>query len=292
MTTTVETTALSPAQHDRLRRIIHERTGVRLRAVAREEMAERLRPRLDALNFDDFDQYATFLTIGPHQRDELEEALCALSVSDSSFFHDADQLHALQQHVLPGLIAACAPVRRLRVWCAGCGTGQEAYTLSMVVQRALGPRAGGWHVDVLGTDISARALDTAVRGEYSADEAQRVPSPWREQLSVHGQTCTPSADAAACVNFEHHHLGDRLGAKRFARWDLIVCRRVLPLFDDALQARVIAMFADQLSPGGVLVLGRGDQIPAAYTLLQPITPDGTLGYTLPGARQHVVAKAA
>lgn len=292
MITTADTRALSPAQHDRLRRIIHERTGVRLRVFARDEMAERLRPRLDALGLDDFDQYATFLSIGPHQRDELEGAMDALGVTESSFFHDADQLRAIEQRVLPGLLTDCAPVRRVRVWCAGCGTGQEAYTLAMLVNRALGPRAAGWHVDVLGTDLNTRALDTAVQGEYPAGEARHIPAPWRELAAVHGQACTPTADIAACVNFEHHHLGDRLGAKRFARWDLIVCRRVLPLFDDAMQARVVAMFADQLNPGGVLVLGRGDQVPAAYTLLQPLSPDGTLGYALPGAHSRMVAKAA
>lgn len=209
---------------------------------------------------------------------ELAQLLATVSVHKTDLFRDAPQLEALQRGVLEPRARQARP---LHVWSAGCATGEEVATLLMLLAEA------GAHPEstVLGSDLSAEALQRARRFEYAEEDLRRVPPPLLAAY-VRARSLAPALQARA--RWLHHNLMDHPypfapGGQRF---DLIVCRNVLIYFTaEAVRATVDA-FVERLEPGGVLVLS------TAEPLLEPVA--GLVTLRLPGAffYQREVAKPA
>jgi chemotaxis protein methyltransferase CheR len=203
----------------------------------------------------------------------LARLLAVVSVHKTDLFRDEPQLHALETHVLRPLVASGRP---LSLWSAGCSTGEEVATLLMLLAEA------GAHPEsaVLGTDLSAAALEHARRLEFTAEVMKRVP---RELVGRYfrGGALIPSLTARA--RFSQHNLMDRPypfardegGSGETALFDVIVCRNVLIYFTAEAARETVNSFVERLRPGGVLVLS------TAEPLLEPVPELTTL--RLPGA---------
>lgn len=255
-------------QFSRLRQIIYKRSGIHFPDNKQYVLESRLTHRLSELELEDFDQYINFLTMGPFQSDEFQEMFNRVTINETSFFRNEPQLDVFEKTMLPELLAAREKSRRLRVWSAACSSGEEPFTLAMLLDRTLGLRIKDWQIEILGTDISERMLDIANEGLYGDYAVRGTSDMMKRRYFTHDAKGWKLNDSIRrMVSFELHNLKDRMAAKRHGTWDVIFCRNVMIYFDDDMKKQVVEMFADQLAPDGALFIGHSENIRDATTRL-------------------------
>jgi len=266
-----QTISMSEREFERLRKVIYDRAGIHFPDTKKYVLESRLGQRLNELEMEAYDQYIAFLTMGPYQMDEFQEMFNRITINETSFFRNEPQLAVFENRILPELLDARKSTKRLRIWSAACSTGEEPYTLAMLVQRTLGLRALDWHVEILGTDISERALEAASEAKYT-DYSVRTTPVWAKSkfFKQDGPYWLLSDTIKSMVSFEVHNLKDRLAAKRHGTWDVIFCRNVMIYFDDPMKNLVLSMFAEQLSPDGTLFIGHSETIRPGTSAFSPL----------------------
>lgn len=261
MTITATKIQMSTAQFTRLAQIIYDRSGIHFPEPKKYILESRLTHRLNELEMTDFDQYIAYLTMGPYQMDEFQEMFNRITINETSFFRNDAQLNVFEQQILPELLEARASTKRLRIWSAACSTGEEPFTLAMLLHRTLGVRVNDWHIEILGTDISEKALKVANSGTYNSYALRSTPTLIKSRyFTESGRDYQLSDSIRSMVNFERHNLKDRLAAKRHGTWDVIFCRNVLIYFDDDMKRGVVSMFDNQLANDGTLFIGHSERI--------------------------------
>ncbi|MBY0307328.1 MAG: protein-glutamate O-methyltransferase CheR [Phycisphaerales bacterium] len=270
---------LRQEQFDALREIIYSRTGIHFPDARKGVLQSRLARRLTELGLESFHQYVTYLRIAPQRSSELEEMLARVAVTQTAFFRDPSQLSAIAGELLPTLIEARRRERSLRLWCAACATGEDAYTLAILVHRALGERLPDWRIQIVGTDMSAKALAAAEEARYADDALRAVEPALRDRyFNRDGPYWRPDPLVRSLVGFSRHNLKDRPGARQFGLFDAAVCRNALIYFDAAMRSSVASMFAGQLRPDGWLVVGAAESFDGLHVPLAPCGPPGAHAY--------------
>jgi chemotaxis protein methyltransferase CheR len=200
----------------------------------------------------------------------------ALLVHETYFFRHPDQLRLLADELLPGLIERrlAAGSRELRVWCAGCSSGEEVYTLALLVQTAIAASAAptGWDVAIVGTDLSAPTLELARGGSYALlaglNSFRDVPAFARHHFhaifSAAETTWSPDAGVRRMTRFVRHNVVS--DPPPVAGADLVVCRNTLIYFDEAHTRAALGSLETALRPGGVLLLGPAETVTDSPTL--------------------------
>lgn len=180
-----------------------------------------------------------------------------LAVNESYFFRNKESFSYVSDVMLPRLMDRRSGSRRIRIWCAACSTGQEPYSLAMLLDE-MGAALGGWSIEILATDFSKAALQKAREGVYSQFEVQRgLPATKLiRYFEKSGAAWQIKPEIRRRVGFrEHNLLHDCAG---FGRFDIILCRNVLIYFDMALRAALLKRLAGQLEPDGYLILGAAE----------------------------------
>ncbi len=263
---------MTDKQFGELRKIIYTRSGIHFPDGKKYVLESRLGHRLAELELEDFDQYIAFLTMGPYQTDEFQEMFNRITINETSFFRNEPQLEIFEKEALPRIIEARrSTTKRIRIWSAACSTGEEPYTLAILLHRSLGVRLMDWHVEILGTDISEKALTTAAEARYTDYAMRTTPALVKQRyFSQDGPYWNLQPSIRSMVNFELHNLKDRLAAKRHGHWDIIFCRNVMIYFDDTMKQQVLRMFADQLADNGYLFIGHSETIRASDAPFEPL----------------------
>ncbi len=200
---------------------------------------------------------APYLERLEHDEKEIDALLAALSIHVSQFFRNPSTFGVLEQEILPRLVveARAGPSRQLRLWSVGCATGEEPYSLALLVDE-LAPQ--GVDIEILGSDVSPAVLELAAVGRYDAQRLQEVPEAVRERYFLpEGSAFRLDAGIRRRVRFVHH---DILGQDQYPAARLILCRNVLIYFSRADQERILRGFARSLGAGGYLVLGRAETL--------------------------------
>jgi len=252
---------MSDPQFAQLAKIIYDRSGIHFPDAKKYILESRLTNRLVELEIEDFDQYLALLSMGPYQQDEFQEMFNRITINETSFFRNDAQLEVFETRVLPRLLESRERTKRLRIWSAACSTGDEPFTLAIQLHRTLGVRLADWNIEILGTDISQKALNVATSGQYTSYSVRTTPKDvLAKYFKEDGRNFALSEDIQKMVTFEKHNLKDRLAAKRHGTWDVIFCRNVLIYFDDPMKNQVISMFHDQLAEDGALFIGHSERI--------------------------------
>jgi chemotaxis protein methyltransferase CheR len=252
---------MSAPQFEKLRAIIYERSGIHFPDNKKYVLESRLGRRLLEMEIDDYDQYIALLSMGPYRDDEFQEMFNKITINETSFFRNEPQLEVFEKRILPQLLEARASTKRLRLWSAACSSGEEPYTLAMQVHRTLGLRLADWRVEILGTDISEKALTAANEGRYT-DYSMRTTPPLVQQryFKKDGPYFHVDPTIKSMVSFDLLNLKDRLAAKRHGKFDVIFCRNVMIYFDDAMKQQCVQMFHDQLADDGTLFIGHSETL--------------------------------
>jgi chemotaxis protein methyltransferase CheR len=243
-----------------VRDLVYEASGIALRDELRFVVQRRLVPRLEALGLPDFTAYYRFLRFSRGGREELEAAIDAVSTHETYFFREPTQLAAFSAELLPLLARRNARVRALRLWSAGCSTGEEAFTLAMLVQDS--GLFAGWDVEVFGTDISRRVLATARRAEFGESSLRATGAAQRARFfePVGAGRVRVREEVRARVTFGHLNLLEPHAAALLPRMDAVFCRNVLLYLDLPARRRVLQLLYDRLVECGILLLGHAENL--------------------------------
>lgn len=188
----------------------------------------------------------------------IKDVVEAMMTHETSFFRDFTPFEVLQDKVLPALIKERKDQKALRIWCAGCASGQEPYSIAMILSE-MQKKLKGWHIDILATDIDHRILEDGERGVYTQSDVQ-YGLPVRRLLDCFDQTdknWVIRDDVRAPVRFQYFNLLDSMAP--LGEFDIIFCRNVLLYFDKKTRAKTLQRLQAQLAPGGFLCLGRDEE---------------------------------
>ena len=259
---------LKPDEFRLLRDLLAARAGLSFGPEARFSLERRLRERLTVLKLSSFAEYHHTLRFGPNAAAEWDEAIDLLTTNETYFFREERQLRAFQNEVLPKLREVAAARRRLAIWSAGCSTGEEVYTLAVLVHASgLFPRGADapadsrWDVRIYGSDISRRCVAAARRGVYGESSFRATSPELREKHfdKVPGGWQVVAPIRELC-HFGQLNLLDEERARVLGSADAIFCRNVLIYFDARARKAAIDTLYDRLTPGGVLLLGHSESL--------------------------------
>ena len=249
---------LSERDFDRVRNLLTDKAGLVFDESRRDSLSYSLGERLTACGVGTVDEYLTLLPTSP---DELQALLNAVTIQETHFFRNPPQFRALRQHVLPQLIkrATASGSRRLRIWSAGCSTGEEPYSVAMLVRELL-PLLDGWDVKIVATDVSTRALDAARVGRYGERALHTAPREDVERWFIRqGEEYVVRPEVRELVEFRHHNLVTE--PVPFAEpIDLLLCRNVTIYFARDTTRRLMRQFHEGLAEGGYLFLGHSETL--------------------------------
>ncbi len=280
---------LTAAEFRLLRDHINEQAGLSFGEESMYMFERRLSERLDELGISSFSEYYKHLRYHADGSQELDEALELITTKETYFFRQEYQLTAFQTEILPELSNTLAHQKRLRLWSAGCSTGEEVYTLAMLTYQTGLFR--DWAVRVVGTDLSRRSVAHARRGTYR-ESALRVTSP-AQRAAFFDERPTAGATQwevkelikSSCW-FGQLNLLEAGKASTVGRVDVIFCRNVLIYFDQDSRRKVIDALYERLVPGGYLLLGHSESLLNLSTAFELVHLRDDLVYRKPLAAQR------
>jgi two-component system CheB/CheR fusion protein len=234
---------------------IRDARGFDFTGYKRSTLARRIRKRMDEVGTTDFVDYRDHLE---SSAEEFGHLFNTILINVTSFFRDAETWTFLQREIMPDLIAATERSREIRVWSAGCASGEEAYSLAIAFAEALGVDECAKRVKIYGTDVDEDALRDARVGIYPAKSLESIPSTLRERyFEQNGTQFAFRPDLRRRVIFGRH---DITRDAPISRLDLLVCRNTLMYFNVETQAQVIDRFHFALREGGCLFLGKAEML--------------------------------
>jgi chemotaxis protein methyltransferase CheR len=243
----------------RFRTLVSRRLGLHFEDDKLDYLAEVLRERLEAGGHRRIESYLQHLSLGA--REEVRALARRLTVGETYFFRYFDHFRAFAEVVLPDRVRVQQPRRRLRILSAGCASGEEAYSLSILVREHL-PDASSWDVRIHGIDINPSMIEKAIAARYSAWSLRETPAELRERyFEAHGREFQLEERARSSVSFEERNLlEDDASFWAPDSFDVVFCRNVTMYFPPEVMRSVVARITRALSPGGFLFLGHAETL--------------------------------
>lgn len=261
--------------------VLHGDAGIYLPDSKATLVYSRLAKRLRILGLSSFREYCALIQ-GKQGVDERQSMLAALTTNVTRFFREPHHFDHLRQQVMPGLVAKARAGGRVRLWSAGCSTGQEPYSMALTVLGAL-PDALRHDVKILATDIDPNVVETARAGVYSREALEAVPVSDRNRLrrapEAGADMWRVADEARELITFRELNLIRPWPMT--GRFDVIFCRNVVIYFDDATQEQVWKKFIDVMNPGARLYIGHSERVTGDAGRL---ASDGLTAYRLEAAR--------
>ena len=275
------TFSLSLERFRLLRDHINRRFGIFFADGDRFLMESRLSERLMQLGVESFDDYYQHLLYHPNGEDETEQAAEILTTNETYFFREEYQLRSFAGEILPALRERLAAKRRLLIWSAGCSSGEEAYTIAMLVRDS--GLFDGWDVRIFGSDLSARMLAKARRGVFGGGAFRTTPDELRRRhfTEIGGGAFRINDDVRSLCHFGRLNLLDEEKIVFVGRSDVVFCRNVLIYFDKRSKRKGINILYDRLNDGGYLLLGHTESLLNLSTAFELVHLSEDLVYRRP-----------
>ncbi|HEY1271065.1 MAG TPA: protein-glutamate O-methyltransferase CheR [Terriglobales bacterium] len=226
-------------------------------------LEDRCQRRMKDLRVTTYRDYYDCLTVKPIRQAELISLLNEVTVGETYFFRNQPQLDALRQIVLPKIVEAKGkmPIRNLRIWSAGCSTGEEPYTLSMLLTEESGGLLKDWKFEIIATDLNERSLVHCKQGLYGGYSTRNLTAHYRQKYFVPvDNQLQVNSTAKASINFSRVNLLDDARMAFMKGMDLIFCCNVLIYFDAVSKSHVIQHFYNNLLSHGYLFLGHSESL--------------------------------
>jgi len=245
-----------------LRNYIYESTGIFFEEKKIYFIKKRVEKRLSDLNLDSASTYLRFLRTSRESAKELQALTNLLTTNETYFFREYDQLAVFAEHCLAEVVEEKKRkfIKNLNIWSAGCSTGEEAYTISIILQEMLSSLSY-WNINIYATDIDTEVLERAKSGSYSDRAVKDVPKPYLEKyFKIDGDEWQVTDQVKKYVKFLNINLVDDIKMKTFRSIDFVFCRNVLIYFDDASRKRVVGNFYESLNKNGYIFLGHSESV--------------------------------
>lgn len=247
------------ADFDRVATFLHQATGILLTEANDRMVYARLVGRVIELGFDSFSPYLD-MAFGPSAAEEQDRFISALTTNTTHFYRESYHFDYLEAGVIPDLITRARAGERIRIWSAGCSTGDEPYSIAICLLNAF-PDAAKYDVKILATDVDRAALARATAATYSPNSLRDMPDLLRDvgfDLVSETQQWTPKPQVRALITFRQLNL---IGEWPFrGTFDAIFCRNVAIYMDDDTQEQIWTRFKDRLRPQGHLFIGHSERL--------------------------------
>jgi len=261
---------ITEQEFQRIRSYIQEHYGINLGDEKKSLVYSRLRMTLQEKGFANFTQYFDYLT-----HDKTGEAVSRfidkMTTNHTYFMRESDHFDHFRDVTLP-FVESIAPDKDIRVWCAGCSSGEEAYTLQMLMQDYFKGKSG-WNTELLATDISTSVLDKAVAGIYDGESVKNLSQLWRRTY-FHGTETghfVVSDKVKKEITFRSFNLMQENMPFR-KKFHTIFCRNVMIYFNNITRDALIRRFYDVMEPGGFLYIGHSESLNQMDTKFKYIMP--------------------
>jgi two-component system CheB/CheR fusion protein len=247
-------------------------------------LARRIRARMAQVHVDTFEAYARYLDQRPEEHVALFNTIL---INVTGFLRDRDAWAILATDVFPRVVQASGDSRSIRIWSAGCSSGEEPYSIALLLAEHLGPRADDYLVKIYGTDVDEEALAAARQAVYRLEQLKDVPSDLVDRYFARdGQLYRLRRDLRRWCIFGSHNLTQ---APPLSHIDLLVCRNVLIYFTSELQERILARFHYAIREDGILFLGRSESLLARSRMFRPINLKWRIFERTPAIARQVAA---
>jgi chemotaxis protein methyltransferase CheR len=261
--TTERSHALSGKDFSRLSSFIYEQCGIKMPPAKKTMLEARLQKRLRALSFSSFSDYCEYLFSSEGLRNELVMMVDLVTTNKTDFFREPDHFVYLVNSVLPEWMSKTGGRRPFNIWSAGCSTGEEPYTLSMVLSEA-SASMDGFAYQIMATDISTRVLEKARKAVYDEDRIDPIPMQYRRKYLLRSKDRSSPLvrivpELRSKVRFSRLNFMDGDFGFR-EQLDVIFCRNVIIYFDRKTQEQLLNKFHGHLRPGGWIFMGHSETL--------------------------------
>jgi chemotaxis protein methyltransferase CheR len=263
---------MKPETYEHFRRLISGTMGIQLGPERQDLLKLRVRRRMRELRLSVIEDYLQHV-LSDGTGEELSQLQDSVTTNYTFFFREPEHLQSLQQHLIGRIEAG---QRRFRLWSAGCSTGQEPYSIAMVVLETIRQFPGvEFDVAILAADVSERVLSCARTGEYLRATVQHVPREfvgrYLVEADLEGESYVVSPEVRRIVHFRRMNLSEHPFPMR-GPFDAVFCRNVMIYFDPDVRRRLLAQFESLLAPGGLLFVGLTESVIGLVDNLIPLEP--------------------
>ncbi|MBN2139378.1 MAG: protein-glutamate O-methyltransferase CheR [Desulfovibrionaceae bacterium] len=272
---------ISDAEFAQLRGYIYDLCGIFIADNRKYLLENRLANRIKHLNLKGYGEYYHYLQYDPGRKAELGKLFEVITTNETSFFRNPPQLKVFHENILAEVVNDLRKkgTKRLRIWSAGCSTGEEPYTIAIIIHELLKSELGLWDIKITANDLSEKVLESAQVGLYNEYTLRSTPP---ELVARHfdkqGDLFKIKDNVKKLVSLGQINLSDREQLKRVERSQIVFCRNVIIYFDNEMKRKVIGAFYDNLLPGGHLIIGHSESLHNISRVFKPVHHPGAIIY--------------
>lgn len=248
---------LSDTTFKNIRDYIYEKSGIYISDTKKYLIENRLSRILHETNLNSFEEYLKLIRFNTNGK-ELTRLFDAVTTNETYFFRESHQLTIFVDEVIPRILNSNNSLKRLKIWSAACSTGEEPYTISMMLMEK---KFTSGNFEIHASDISEGVLSSAKNAVYNSYSVRNIPEPYMNKyFKSDGQNFNLSTKVKSTVNFRKLNLIEDRNLKLIKCVDVIFCRNVLIYFDIKAKQRVVSNLYDSLNPGGYLIIGSSESL--------------------------------
>ena len=263
------------------RKFIYESTGIYFQDNKKYLLESRLQKRMIFLGINSFEEYLDYVRSGYSVSAETRYLFEAITINETYFFRNQPQLDALIAKTLPEIILSKEKLgqNKIKIWSAGCSSGEEAYSLAIMINDLLKTKYPNIEYEIVGTDISNAVVDVARRGSYKEYSIRNTPGYYlRKYFKPNDSSFDLDRDIKNMVYFKLLNLHDDLGMRTMINYDIIICANVLIYFDETSKIKVINHLYNSLNKDGYLFIGYSETLHGISKAFKLTSFPKTVGY--------------
>lgn len=261
---------LADSDFELYRKLIYDESGIHFSATNRSILESRLRERLRENKLQTPQEYYAILV---KDKEELKVLLDSVTTNLTRFFRNQAHFDAIEHYVVPALLKMRQAERTIRVWSAGCSTGEEPYTIALLLKELL---PAGWKAEITASDISLKSLMVGKEGFYPETRIQGIPSSYLPKyFEKRGNGYQVKDEIKGTIRFDYHNLKNDSGQRNL---DVVFCRNVLIYFDEAAQKATIERFWEAMAPKSFLFIGHSESLFGMNTKFEFVKTDWACFY--------------
>lgn len=272
---------MTQLQFEQWRKFIYEKTGIYFQDNKKYLLESRLLKRVLHLKLSSYDEYFKLLTNGLNNKAELRYFYDTITINETFFFRNTGQLDAMVQKIIPEIILNNQKnlKQKIRIWSAACSSGEEAYSVAIMLNEFIRPKFPNITFEIIGTDINQTVLDTAVRGIYGDYAIRNIPIQYLKKYfkQIDG-LYEFNIDLKSIVTFKNANLFDSNDMMFMNNFDLIFCANVLIYFDTTSKIKVVNQIYKSLNRGGYLFIGFSETLHGISKAFSVVSFPKTVGY--------------
>jgi chemotaxis protein methyltransferase CheR len=265
-----------------LKNFVVSATGLSYYSTRDAELDTKVKGRMTALALRDYWSYLALLQHPQRGDAELDQLIELLTIGETYFFRHTEVFDSLRRDILPELLRTQRRSNRLRIWSAGCATGAEAYSLSILLRHSMATEFRDWDISIIGTDINRQYLSKAREGRFESWAFRCTPTALKESCFLRdGSSWGIRPEFKEDVTFQYHNLVRHAFPSivhNLYAFDIILCRNVMIYFSDAINQRIAGSLQESLIDGGWLIVGHAEYKPDLFGTLESVQTKGAVLY--------------